>query len=234
MARCPSGCFRPGAARRTDPPRRRPGFGRAHRRPAGRSLQRPVRAAEDQGLALGRVGQPEEQPQRGRLARAVGTEEATHRARAERECERVDRPHFSVVLGQSARLNRRRAAASLRLVPTAIIVLSSMLGMVEGTAGPVIVRPGYRTYPIRGTSGAVGGARFARGASTSSRIAGRGGAGPGRRGDRRRRAPTGRTSRFSASDSSWPSAPARRMPTGAPSRNACASHASRTTSSRTR
>src|SRR5262249_57109935 len=48
--------------------------------PADRLLELPVAAAEDERLACRRLRQPQEQPQRRRLAGAVGAEEAGHRA----------------------------------------------------------------------------------------------------------------------------------------------------------
>jgi hypothetical protein len=49
-----------------------------------------VAAAEHEHLAHRRFGQPQQQPQRRRLARTVGTEEADDRAGAERERELVN------------------------------------------------------------------------------------------------------------------------------------------------
>ena len=61
--------------------------------PAGRLVELAVALAEHQRLAGGRLRQPEQQPQGGRLAGAVGAKEASDRAALEREREPIDRGH---------------------------------------------------------------------------------------------------------------------------------------------
>src|SRR5215207_11200242 len=55
--------------------------------PARRVVELMITPAEDERFASGRLGEPEQQPQRGRLAGAVRAEEACDRAGAERERE---------------------------------------------------------------------------------------------------------------------------------------------------
>src|SRR5712691_5479690 len=83
---------------------------------------------EDQGLARGRLGEPEQQPQGGRLAGAVGTKEAGDGSRVEREREVVDRDDLAEALGQRAYRDHRIAG----------------VGTDEGVTRPIVDASGCR------------------------------------------------------------------------------------------
>jgi hypothetical protein len=59
-----------------------------------------IAAAEDERLAPGRFGEPEQEPQRGRLARTVRAEEAGDGAGANPKRDVIDGRDFPVALGQ--------------------------------------------------------------------------------------------------------------------------------------
>ncbi len=67
-------------------------------------------AAEETRLALGRPDQPEQHPQRGRLAGAVRAEVAEDVASIDRQVDVVDGDDVAVALDQSSRFERRRVA----------------------------------------------------------------------------------------------------------------------------
>ena len=95
-------CGRSGRGRSGAPPRTR-------RRP--RSARAPSRIGSrpnSSHRALRRRDQPERHAQRGRLAGAVGTEEAVHVAGSDVQVDVVDREDLLVALDQPARADRRR------------------------------------------------------------------------------------------------------------------------------
>jgi hypothetical protein len=81
--------------------------------PTRRVIELAIAAAEDERLARGRFGEPEQQPQGGRLTGAVGAEEAGDGARAERERELVDGDKVAVVFGQRTGRDHRLASAGI-------------------------------------------------------------------------------------------------------------------------
>ena len=72
-----------------------------------RMIERGIGLAEDQGAAAARLGEPEQHPQRRRLAGAVRAEEAGDRPRREDERERVDGEHRPEPLRQRVGDDRR-------------------------------------------------------------------------------------------------------------------------------
>jgi hypothetical protein len=81
--------------------------------PTRRVVELAIPLAEDECLARGRLGEPEQQPQGGRLTGAVRAEEAGDGARAERECELVDGDELAIALGQRAGRGHRIASAGV-------------------------------------------------------------------------------------------------------------------------
>ena len=79
--------------------------------PAGRVGQLPVGPAGDGGRAGGRGDQAEQHPQGGRLAGAVGAEEAGHRALVDLEVELVDGEHVAEALGEPLHADRGHGAS---------------------------------------------------------------------------------------------------------------------------
>src|SRR5205814_549449 len=78
-----------------------------------RALEVAIAAPEDERLPRGGLGESEQQSQRRRLAGAVRTQEAGHRALAKRERQRVDRGHRPEALGEGRHLDDVRSHASI-------------------------------------------------------------------------------------------------------------------------
>ena len=109
-------------------------------------------------LAVGRLGQPEQHQDRGRLARAVLAEQPEDLARVDREVEPVDRRQRPVLLGQPAR-------ADDRLGTIAVGASGGVVSGLDGRGGRAVGAPasliGGRTAG-RSTTGRSARARSAR------------------------------------------------------------------------
>ena len=121
--------------------------------PAGRVGQLAVGPAGDGGRAGGRGDQAEEHPQGGRLAGAVGAEEAHDRPGVDLEVELVDGEHVAEALGEALDADGRHGVPPWDVVtPT---TLRAAMAAVVGLAAALPGRPGGGGRPVRRPRGAA-------------------------------------------------------------------------------